>query len=254
MATVGGLGEHRDIVLGRGGAMEGRSRSTPLVVVALATFAIAGAASAGPPPSEFWFWADVLGVTDTHGVLDGTIHVGTNVVGRVRYDPATADDSVDPQIGSYAPAVPPGAFFVAVGAYNVTVPSVRLLVFDDFNFASVPPPFDSFDWRFEGATFALPGAAGVSLNSLVFRMDDASTTAFSSDALPQGPVDVADLPSTGFTIGGCLDTELNGFFCEPSQSLVISGEIVRVPEPSWTAAALAAGIVLARRRRAGLRP
>lgn len=230
--------------------MEGGT-GTALLALLLA-LSIAGVARAGAPPVEFWFRGDVQAVTDTHGVLDGSVHAGANLTGRIFYYPVTADESTDPKIGAYLQPSPPGAFVLRVGSYTVAPPSVHLVVYNDFYFGFVPPPYDSFSWRFAGATVAMQGAPAVSIDSVYFWLDDITTSAWASDALPIAPVDLADFSSTSFTIGGCLDAEVNDYFCDPAESIVIAGVLTSVPEPGACAGAFAAFFALARRRRARL--
>jgi hypothetical protein len=213
---------------------------------------LAGAAQAEPVTLHVQGAVD--SVVDSHGLLDGSILVGTRLSAVLRYDTSRPDALADPSLGIYTESIPPGEFAIDVGNYAIDVPArVLLLVYDDYAIGN--ESFESFSVRYEGATFAVPGTPGASFDSLIFRIDAADTTAFASDALPES-IDFDDFPNrslTRFGIEGCLDGELVGFTCSP-RSIQIYGVIDAVPESDRSAAAIAAiGALVIRRRRSRVR-
>lgn len=192
---------------------------------------------------EFAFGGYVQSVLDTHGVLDGSIAMGTRLRGSARYDSALVDFfPAEPEFGEYAQPIPPGSFVVQLGSYTLSPPSpLRLGILNDFPVGETL--VESFGWSFQGGAFPVPGAPGASFNLVDFRMDSPGTFTFATDALPTAPLDIADFPNreiTRFAITGCLDVELSDFFCVPDETIAIYGIIDTVPEPQGVAGALAA--------------
>lgn len=213
---------------------------------AIAASALLFATPAGSAMVEVFFTGEVLSVTDTHGVLDPSVAAGAPLSGTLLYDSTLADASADPTLGTYVQSVPDGAFTVELGSYSLATPTFTILVYDDFAFFGGD---DGFDWRLDGVVLPIPNEPGASFNSIVFSAFDPSGTLFADDSLPDAPIDFGAVTAPSFTLGGCLDSELDGTFCDPVQSIVIAGSLTYVPEPaSPIGASVAAGALLIARR------
>jgi hypothetical protein len=199
------------------------SLSLPVVIPLLA--ALLAPASARGAALSFVFEGTVDTVTDTHGVLDGSVVPGTMLLGRMTYDLESPDIDPDVDEGIYLLPVPPNALEIDFGSYAIDVPvTFKLLVYDDVAFG----PLDEFRWLTEGASFPFPGLPGVTLERLGFTLRDLSTTAFSSDALPSEVLDLDAFPDErSFLVTGCLDSEFDLVCSEVS--LIIAGEVTPFP-------------------------
>ena len=215
-----------------------------MVARAALLVAIAMAPAARAATVAFSFGGVVQTVLDSHGVLDGSITPGSRLSGQARYETELTDLEAGATMGRYLQPVPPGSFSFDLGSYHVVVPSfLTLLVYDDFFSGR-----DTFAWRHEGATFPIPGVPGASFNLVSVDLDTTNDGVLTSDALPSAPLDLADFPDpdvTRFGITGCLDTELDDFFCVPDETIAIYGVIDTLPEANATAAAFAALATLA---------
>lgn len=221
----------------------------------LGLLVLAQASTAQAVPVSFSFGGFVLTVADTHGVLDGSIVPMTRITGHVEYDTlGSVDFESDPTVGVYSQNPPTAQIRFHIGSYTIEIPmaiAISFATFDNWHFDPADPPIDGFSWRMEGDTFPFPDTASSRINSMLFGVDTEDTSVLLSDALPAGPLDIADFPNpdvTRFSIEGCLASELSGFFCTP-QSIQIFGTIDALPEPGGAISGLAALVALVALRR-----
>lgn len=211
---------------------------------------------------SFEFGGLIQSVLDTHGVLDGSIVPAGRIHGRVQYDANDTDLQADPGFGSYMQNPPVGQLRVDIGSYTLEVPAdipVRYSILDDWRFDPSDPLLDSFAWSMEGNAFPFPGTPSSVVNIMWMILDTHDTTVLASDSLPPEVLDISDFPNQEirrFGITGCLTSELDGYFCDPEESIEIFGIIDMLPEPALSAsnfAVVGALTLLARRSRCSRR-
>jgi hypothetical protein len=184
----------------------------------------------------------VVYFTDTHGVLDGSVTVGTPFSATITYDTTLPDGSpADPSTGDYLQSIPPGVYSMSVGSYVIDAIDDRIIVSNDV----AEPPVDLIDFNVS-QRFAFPGVSGASIYQLDLGLQAVDASVLSSDALPSTPLTVADvIPSSRYlTLLGCTDADLLGGTCTTA-SIEIDGHVTSMPEPGPGTGDVAAGLALA---------
>ena len=214
------------------------------------------APSAGAALVTWVFEGTVTSFQDSHAVLDGSVGMGASFDASITYETDLVDAvPADPTLADYHQNVPPGAFTAHVGSYTIAVPSMRILVYDDY-VVMAQPPFDQIDFN-TAAPFAFPGVSGASIYQLDIGLLGLDTSVLTSDAVPTSPPPLSAFePSSHFLILlGCIDTELSSGSCTTS-SIEIGGHLTSLPEPPQGGAGLVAMTLLAsigaRRRKPAL--
>ena len=214
------------------------------------------APSAGAALVTWVFEGTVTSFQDSHAVLDGSVGMGASFDASITYETDLVDAvPADPTLADYHQNVPPGAFTAHVGSYTIAVPSMRILVYDDY-VVMAQPPIDQIDFN-TAAPFAFPGVSGASIYQLDIGLLGLDTSVLTSDAVPTSPPPLSAFePSSHFLILlGCVDTELSSGSCTTS-SIEIGGHLTSLPEPPQGGAGLVAMTLLAsigaRRRKPAL--
>lgn len=198
---------------------------------------------------QYQFTGSVNRVTDTGGLLGGTISLGTPFTGMIAYDTSTPDGQSDPGVGAFthpAPLGPVGFSFTVAGFTFHSDPARPMAAFVFDNSASFPAGSDLIQLN---QTFVDPASTpdvGIPLN-MQFTLVDENANAVPSDALPTA-LDLADWTFSemiAFDTGGGSQFFVGGSLTSLSPALSVSV----VPEPSTLALFSLGLIALIRRRR-----
>ncbi len=214
----------------------------------MAAVACGIAALAAPARGALVTWmfeGEVTYFTDSHAVLDGSVFLGAPLSGVIVYDSELADRAPgNPAVGDYLQDGSPGVFSVQVGNYELSVPSFRIIVYDDFMIPA-QPPFDALDFNIT-ELIAFPGVTGTSISQFDLGPYGIDLMTLTSDALPPAPLPQANFESNSlaFILLGCLDGEIVSSACSTS-SIEISAHVNLVPEPRAEAGGWLAAFALA---------
>ena len=193
-----------------------------------------------------WVFAGTVGsFTDSHGVLDGSVGVGTPFDVSITYETDLVDAvPADPTVGDYHQSVPPGAYVAHVGSYTIAVPMMRIIVYDDY-VAMSQPAYDQILFNSEAA-FSFPGVSGAQIDQTSIGLLGVDTSALSSDALPASPPALSAFePSSHFySLLGCIETEVSHGSCS-AESIEIGAHLTSLPEPAESSAGCVAALALA---------
>jgi hypothetical protein len=214
-------------------------------MLVLAASLVCLAPSAGAALVTWAFHGTVTSFLDSHAVLDASVDMGTPLDAVITYETDLVDAVPgDPTIGDYHQNVPPGAFTAHVGSYTIAVPSMRILVYDDY--VSLPQPaFDEIDFN-TAVPFAFPGVSGATIDQTSIGLTGVDTSAVASDALPTSPPPLSAFePSSQYlSLLGCIDAELSSGYCTAS-TIEIGAHLTSLPEPLPGGAGLVAVALLA---------
>jgi len=191
------------------------------------------------------FEGTVTSFLDSHAVLDGSVGMGTPFHASITYETDLVDAVPgDPTVGDYHQNVPPGAFTAHVGSYTIAVPSMRVLVYDDYVYMA-QPPYDAIDFN-TAMPFPFPDVSGASIDQTAIGLTGVDTSALASDAPPASTPQLSAFePSSHFfSLLGCIDAELSSGYCNTS-SIEIGVHLTSLPEPAPGGAGLVAVVALA---------
>jgi hypothetical protein len=124
--------------------------------------------------------AEVAGVTDKYGHLEGKIHVGDAVTGTYTYDSLTSDSNPSSTVGEYYHYSPPAGISLECGGliFRTDPTNVDFLVSAGNNYSLGE---DSYLLR---SYHNLPLSNGTLVDYIEWQLDDSTGLALSSDALP----------------------------------------------------------------------
>lgn len=157
--------------------------------------------------------AEVTQVEDLDGVLGNTIHPGDEITGFYIYNSTAQDSNTLATVGDYWHASQP--YGITLGANGVefkTDPNnVQFLVEIVNDHPPTHPSLarDNYLLRSYNNVFSVAGTTG----HISWQLDDSTTSALSSEALPTDPPALADWQSIfGLTIDGFSDDFFSWFF------------------------------------------
>ena len=173
--------------------------------------------------------AEVTGVGDPGGVLEGRINVDDIITGTYTYDTSTPDLNPDPTVGRYEHYDAPCGVSLNVGGFvfRTDPDNVDFLVEIKNNFLAVVP-YDSFKWISEN-NLPLSNDVLIDYISLELQARYPSLDALSSDALPTTALVVDDWEIGGWNliVGGMwkpdfyLRARLTSAIPEPATFLLL---------------------------------
>jgi len=185
--------------------------------------------------------AEITGVDDPDGLLNGQLSVGSIISGSYIYDSDTPDSSPAPDYGRYLHYSPPYGISLSGGGFTFqTDPdNVEFLVGIANGYIGIEDGYLLRSYN------NLPLYDNVSVGHISWQLDDSTGTALSSTALPTTPPVLEDWDGDwGIRITGGIPDE-HGKFME---SFLIEAPVTYViPEPA-TVLLLALGSLALRRR------
>jgi hypothetical protein len=137
----------------------------------------------------FEFTGQVAAVTPAFASI---VEVGDPASGRFRYDTDAVDMDPDPTVGQYVG----GSFVLSIGSYTTALAASRVFVYNDFLGTT-----DGF--QVSGVVDGADPVGDLPLAQADFELYAASTTLFTSDALPTAlpPLDAPGLNQRDVRIG-----------------------------------------------------
>jgi hypothetical protein len=151
--------------------------------------------------------AQVATVDDFGNALGGAISVGDTIVGQYRYLSTTPDSNALPAVGDYWHSSSPHGITLDIGGFTFeTDPdNVRFLV-------EILNDHTGQDAYLLRSYNNLPLSNGVSVEHIAWQLDDFTTSALSSAALPTVAPDLSVWQSNfGLTMEGCASPDPCGF-------------------------------------------
>jgi hypothetical protein len=219
----------------------GRTLRPVLMTLLLTAWLPSGAAAI---PIAFDFIAETSYVYDPGGHLGGTVHVGSIVQGRYRYESTTIDTNPLPTVGDYWHDTPPFGVSLEVGGLHFrTDPAdvAFLMELGDNHYGQDHYLFHSYHNLFDVSV--LPDPSSYVDNMISWQLNDPTGTAISSTKLPLFPPNLADWESwSGLTISS--DNFSDNFFVRAHVASVQLVPESPVPEPA-TGALLLTGLLSA---------
>jgi hypothetical protein len=174
--------------------------------------------------------AQVASVYDSGNVLGGAISVGDTIVGQYTYLSTTPDTNSLPTIGSYWHSSPPYGITLTAGEYTFQTDPGDVNFY--FEIANGHTGFDGYMLR---SYNNLPPSDGVWVQTISWQLDDPTTTALSSDALPTVAPDLSAWQSAGLVISG-YDYDEDQFFIQAHVTSIVCA--YSSPEPAEAIQAL----------------
>jgi hypothetical protein len=171
--------------------------------VVLLTFSILAACftmEANAEPISIAITAEVATVDDPGGVLVGAINVGDIITGTYVYESTTADTNPLSTVGDYQHTTTPFGITLNAGGFVFqTDPNNVNFIVEIVNDHGTPPS-DNYLLRSYNNIFGI-SVPGEIENHIAWQLDDPTSTALSSAALPTVPPVLADWQSLfGLTI------------------------------------------------------
>lgn len=146
--------------------------------------------------------AEITGMDDRDGLLEGMVNVGDIITGSYTYDPSTEDSNPLETVGNYHHYSPPCGISLTAGGFvfQTNTENVNFLVVIGNNHM-----YSSWDNYGVGSYNNLMLYNGVYINLVSWGLQDSSGTALSSDALPTLPPVLEDWDYNQLTIEGSFD-------------------------------------------------
>jgi hypothetical protein len=167
---------------------------------------------------------EVIYVDDFDNVLEGLIRVGQRVTGSYTYNAMTPDSDPDPCCGVYTHTSPPYGILITNGALLFSTDPNNVL----FEIYIVNEYFPGEDRYGLMSYNNLPLRTGANVCSIVWSLYDYTGTAFSSDALPSTPPNLADFGDTImhlYIYGGIIPPDDYYYFIR----IVVTGAEISAP-------------------------
>lgn len=180
--------------------------------------------------------AEVYGVGDSRGYLEGKINAGDIIEGTYTYDSSAQDLNTWATQGAYEYSTPPNGIFLSVNGFQFqTDPKSVNFIIDIGNDYSRGDSFFLLSYN----NLALP--SGIIVSTISWELDDYTGTALSSDSLPTTAPILDDWQLNKLIIGGIPRYQPFAVYAH-----VTSAEVV--PEPTTLFLLLFGGLRIRRRK------
>jgi hypothetical protein len=169
--------------------------------------------------------AEVTYLNDPSGLLDGKINVSDTITGSYIYDSSTPDTDVLnlDTIGHYQHSSSPFGVSLSVGGFTFQTDQDNV----DFLFTIINNHYDK-DTYYLASHNNLPLSNGVEIEYIGWQLDDYSSTALSSAALPTNPPVLEDweynrlVITFGYKGTSILDARVTNVIPEPATTLFLA--------------------------------